>query len=156
MQVTTEQIDSLVTWTLIRAAHRVQRCLTRLFAEYGLSPTQFGVLAHLSTEQSKTQAELARAILVRPQSMAELIEGLVERGLLVRTGRRGRGRRNPVALSKAGVELFGRVWPAVEAANDLSHLGLTPVQTETLNNQLHTLLLREPDEPGSAPPVLSR
>ena len=152
MQVTTEQIDGLVTWTLIRAAHRVERSLTRLFAGYGLSPTQFGVLAHLSTEQPQTQAELARAILLRPQSVAELIEGLVERGLLVRTGPRGRGRPNPVALSTEGIDLLGQVWPAVEAANDLSHLGMTSTETATLNGQLHTLLRSEPDEPALAPP----
>lgn len=139
MQVTTQQIEGLVTWTLIRSAHQVQRALSRLFAEHGLNPVQFGVLAHLSTEQPMTQAELARAVLVRPQSMAEVIDGLVERGLLVRTGRRGRGRRNPVTLSDAGGDLLERVWPAVEAANDLSGIGLTAEQTATLNSQLHAL-----------------
>lgn len=140
VEVTVEQLDGLVTWTLIRAAHHVERTLTELFAGFDLSPTQFGVLAHVATGAQLTQADLARAILVRPQSMAELISGLVERDLLVRTGRGGRGRPNPIALSEKGADLLVRVWPAVEAANDLGPAGLTPEQTAELNARLHTVL----------------
>lgn len=140
VELTVEQLDGLVTWTLIRAAHHVERTLTELFAGFDLSPTQFGVLAHVATGEQLTQADLARAVLVRPQSMAEVISGLVERGLLVRTGHRGRGRRNPIALSGRGADLLARVWPAVEAANDLGSVGLTPAQTVELNARLHAVL----------------
>ena len=151
-KVTVEQIDGLVTWTLIRAAHRVERSLTELFAERGLTPIQFGVLAQLATGEPLTQAELARAVLVRPQSMAELIGGMVDRGLLVRTGSRGRGRPNPIALSDQGAELLERIWPAVLAANDLTRLGFTTAQSEELNARLHELLQRSgTDEPWSRP-----
>ncbi len=150
--VTEQQIDELVMWTLIRAAHRVERSLTELFAAYGLTPTQFGVLAQLATGESLTQAELARSILVRPQSIAELLDGMVERGLLVRTGSRGRGRPNPIALSEDGHHLLARVWPAVQAANDLTRLGFTPAQSAELNTRLHELLQRSgTDEPWSRP-----
>lgn len=140
VKLTAGQLDGLVTWTLVRAAHRVERMLTELFASHGLTPTQFGVLATLAVGEPVTQADLARSILVRPQSMDALITGLVGRGLLVRTGRRGRGRPNPIALSRDGAELLAEIWPDVQAANDLGPLGLTEAQTAELNNRLHTVL----------------
>lgn len=75
-KVTVEQINGLVTWTLIRAAHRVERSLTEL----------------------------------------------------------------------------ERIWPAVLAANDLTRLGFTPVQSAELNARLHELPQRSgTGEPWSRP-----
>lgn len=145
-----EDLNALVTWTLIRAAHQVERELTALFADWGLTPVQFGVLAHLATGAALTQAELARQVLIRPQSMNGLLDGMIGRGLLVRTGERGRGRRNPVALSPEGHQLLGNVWPAVQAANDLTGLGIDPSDARRLNNVLHRLLLAQFEGRGGA------
>ena len=140
MHLTTEELDGLVTWTLIRAARRIERNLTELFADVDLTPIQFGVLAHLATGEPMTQADLARAVLLRPQSMAQLTTGMVERGLLVRTGARGKGRANPLALSAQGSALLVRVWPVVRAANDLTPAGLGASRTDELNATLHAVL----------------
>lgn len=153
VQLTVEQLDSLVTWTLVRAAHRVERSLTEVFAGHGLTPMQFGVLAHLATEVPMTQADLARAVLVRPQSMHQLVGQMVERGLVERTGARGRGRVNRLVLTRTGSALLERVWPAVLRANDLGPAGLDAGRAEELNAALHALLRWTGGEPEApAPP----
>lgn len=137
MDLTGDDIDALVTWSLIRAAHRAQRDLTALFAEHGLSPVQFGVLSHLATGLPFTRAELARAVLVRPQSLSGVLDGMVERGLVARGSEdRTKGRRNPLTLTPAGRDLLALVWPAVQEANTPGRLGLDEAEVAALNGVL--------------------
>ncbi|WP_432574309.1 MarR family winged helix-turn-helix transcriptional regulator [Kineococcus sp. SYSU DK005] len=142
MELSEDDIDALVTWSLIRAAHRAQRHLTELFAGHGLSPVQFGVLSHLATGTAFTQAELARRVLVRPQSISGVLDGLVERGLVSRGAERSKGRRNPLALTPAGRDLLALVWPAVRGANEPGRLGVSAAEAAELNR----VLLRMVDE----------
>ena len=136
MDLTEGDIDALVTWSLIRAAHHAQRELTAVFAEHGLTPVQFGVLSHLATGTDFTQARLAQAVLVRPQSISGVLDGMVDRGLVTRSSERSRGRRNPLALTAAGRDLLAVVWPAVRRANRPERLGMTEAEATALNDVL--------------------
>ncbi len=142
MRLETEDLDGLVTWTLIRAAHAVERELTALFAEHGLTPVQFGVLAHLGAGETRTSAQLAREVLVRPQSIAAIVDGLVSRELVRRVGERSKGRVNPIELTAAGQALLLQVWPVVSSANAPAALALDQHATDELNRVLHGLLRR--------------
>lgn len=136
MKVTGQDIDGLVSWTVIRAAHRMERLLAELFAGFGLSPVQFGVLSYLATEAPFTQAALARAVLVRPQSIAGVLDNLVERGLVARQSGRARGRRNPLSLTPEGRLLLERVWPALRSANEPRRWGMDDSDAGELNRIL--------------------
>lgn len=140
MDLSGQDLDELLTWTLIRAAHAAERRLTTLFADHDLAPAQFGLLAHLATGRGFTSAELARAVLIRPQSIAAMVDGLAARGLVSRTGGRAKGHRNPIELSSAGHSLLARVWPEVLAANRPEALGLDEQTAAELNRSLHTML----------------
>ena len=136
MKLTPQDIDGLVQWSLIRAARQAERELTELFAAHGLSPVQFGVLCHLATEAAFTQAQLAREVLVRPQSISGVLDGLESRGLIRREAGRSKGRRNPLTLADEGHALLQKVWPQVHAANQPGRLGLGPAETAALNEAL--------------------
>lgn len=140
MRLTDQDLDDLVTWTLIRAAHAAERRLTALFVGYGLSPVQFGLLAHLATGREFTSAELARVVLIRPQSVAAVVDGLVARGLVARASGRAKGRRNPIELSSSGHDLLAAVWPAVLVANRPDQFGLDGPVAAELNRLLHNMI----------------
>jgi len=144
VDVTADDIDALVTWSLVRAAHRAQRELTAVFAGHGLSPVQFGVLSHLASGAEPTQAQLAREVHVRPQSISGVLDGMVARGLVARGSERAEGRRNPLALTAEGRELPAVVWPEVQAANTPERLGVTEAEVRALNG----VLLRMVDGPA--------
>lgn len=148
MEVSQDDLDGLTAWTLIRAAHRVEQQLTELFASRGLSPVQFGVLAHLATGAPLTRAQLARQVLVRPQSIAGVLDGLTARGLVLDQGRRGKGRPNPVSLTEHGRQVLTEVWPAVVAATSPAGLGLSAVDGAHLDRILFSIV-----QPGSGRPV---
>lgn len=103
---------------------------------FGLHPVHFGVLAHLVTEPEMTQADLARSVLQRPQSIAPLLDGLETRGLIRRTGDRARGRRNPVQITEEGRRALEAVWHIALFTNDLSDAGLTAQESVELNRLL--------------------
>lgn len=127
-------------WTLVQAHHVVARGFAAVFAGVGLTPTQFGVLANLADDEGLTQAELARRVLVRPQSMGELTGSLLVRGLVRRNGPAGRGNRSAIAITDAGREVMAAALPGVRAFNSPESLGLTPTQLATLDELLHTVL----------------
>lgn len=134
-----DDVDGFLAWRLVRVGRQIAALLTEAIAEFGLTPTEFGVLAHLSTGTPLTQSELARTVLVRPQSMGTLIAGLVDKGLVTRHGAGGRGRRTPIALSDAGVELIGRAWPSVAAETCADALGLDADDAAELDRLLRLL-----------------
>lgn len=137
---TPKDLDTSVVWSVIRAAHVLEREVSALFAAFELSAVQFGVLAYLSTGGPMTTADLARSVLVRPQSIVGVIDNLEARNLVVRQGPRGRGRASPVALSPAGERLLAQVWPAFTASNQASALGLRADQVMALTETVHALL----------------
>ncbi|MGO0578194.1 MarR family winged helix-turn-helix transcriptional regulator [Ornithinimicrobium panacihumi] len=129
----------LPLWELIQTSHLVARGFRGLFAEHGLSPTQFGVLACLGDGDDFTKAELARAVLVTPQSMDPLIESLLERGLVARDGPPRRGRASGIRITPAGRDLLGQVLPAVARFNEPDRIGLTDSQARDLADHLRTV-----------------
>lgn len=133
---TAEELDRIVTWSVVRVSRFVGQRLAERLATHGLNPVHFGVLAYLVIAPEMTQADLARAVLVRPQSIAPLLDGLEERGLIRRTGDRARGRRNPVQITDDGRQALDTVWDIALASNDLTDAGLTAPESTELNRLL--------------------
>lgn len=135
-ELTADELDGVLTWSVVRVARFTGQRLAERLAAHGLNPVHFGVLAYLVIAPEMTQADLARAVLVRPQSIAPLLDGLEERGLIRRTGDRTRGRRNPVQITEDGRQSLDAVWDIALSTNDLSDAGLTTQESAELNRLL--------------------
>lgn len=139
----TRELDAVLTWNVVRVARLVGNRLADRLSDHQLNPIQFGVLAFLSEEGELTKAEIARSVLLRPQSVAPLLDGLEERQLIRRVGPRERGRRNPVQITAAGREILNQAWTIALAANDLSDAGLSWNESVELNRLLLKVALAE-------------
>lgn len=118
LEITAGDVDAVVGWTVIRAARQAARLLALTLKPHELTPVEFGVLAQLAAAHGElTQAEVARAVEIRPQSVAPIIDGLSDRGLLRREGSRGRGRSGRLLLSAAGSAVLLAAFPDVLATN---------------------------------------
>ncbi|MHA7279798.1 MarR family winged helix-turn-helix transcriptional regulator [Arthrobacter sp. MDT2-2] len=127
-------------WSLIRASRKIERVLADVLADYGLTPTQFGVLAQLDGALSLTQADLARTTFERPQSMPALLKGLEGRHLIARSPARARGNRQPFELTDRGRVLLSSARPAVQSTNDPRRYGLSSLDATLLNATLQSIL----------------
>ncbi|MGG7570625.1 MarR family winged helix-turn-helix transcriptional regulator [Streptomyces sirii] len=98
-----------------------------------LTPTQRSVISRIDTGGPATIAALARAELVRPQSMRLTVGALEERGILARSPHPTDGRQVVFALTDEGLRMLAAVrqakqnWLAVAIANRLS-----PEEQQTL------------------------
>lgn len=133
-------LDSLPAWTLVRAVRPVAARFYALFAEHDLGPTEFGVLAQLAAGAVPSQAELARRVLITPQSLHPLLATMIDRGLIARTGGPGRGRRQNVELTLEGRAVLERIRPGLLRLNEASVLGVRDDEAESLNRILHAVL----------------
>jgi len=120
----------------VRGARFLGQRLAERLAAQELHPVHFGVLAQLDITGPMSQADLARAVLLRPQSIAAVLDGLERRGLLERTGQRTRGRRNPVQITDAGRGALEQAWAVAAGSNDLTDAGLTAAEGAELNRLL--------------------
>jgi len=134
--LTESELDEVVTWNAVRAARFLGQRLSERLAAQQLHPVQFGVLAQLDIVGAMSQADLARAVQLRPQSVAPLLDGLERRELLRRTGDRARGRRNPVEITGRGRAALQAAWTIATTSNDLGDAGLTTTESAELNRLL--------------------
>ncbi|WP_433304420.1 MarR family winged helix-turn-helix transcriptional regulator [Actinoplanes sp. CA-030573] len=126
-------------WTLVRAHHAAARLFIETLGQAHLTPTQFGVLVQVATEPGQSQAELARRVLVTPQSIEELLASLERLGHISRTHRR-RGTATTVQLTPSEWDALDRATPLVQRLNTPEALGLTPDESRRLNALLHKVL----------------
>ena len=132
-------VERFLAWRVVRTGREVERALTLTIAEHDLTTTQFGVLSLLATGADFTQSDLARAVLVRPQSVGPLITSLTGRGLITRRGPGGRGRRAHFDLTATGRHLVEDAWPQITALHSPARLGLDEDDARTLDRLLYTL-----------------
>ncbi|MCJ1714278.1 MarR family winged helix-turn-helix transcriptional regulator [Curtobacterium sp. VKM Ac-2922] len=123
---TRDDVDAIAAWSVIRAARVLARRLADVLAPLDLTPVEFGVLVQLATTEDTAadpapaglaQADLARAVGVRPQSVTALVATLADRGLIDRGAERGRGRRSRVVLTDDGRAVLAQAYPVVLASN---------------------------------------
>ena len=141
------ELDGVLAWNFVRVARFVGNRMAMRLADHDLNPIHFGVLAFLAVAPEMTTSDIARAVLLRPQSMTPLLDGLEGRGLIRRTGARSRGRRNPVQITDSGRQALDAVWGIALATNDLSDAGLTGEESTQLNHLLLKIIRATSDGP---------
>lgn len=87
-----------------------------------------------------SQAQIARQVLVTPQSLGEMLRGLEDRGLVRRADPLSRGRPARVALTDDGAALLETAAPLVAALNEPAALGLTEAEHHRLDALLKKVL----------------
>lgn len=120
----------------MQTAHLVGRRFHEIFASQGLTAHQFGVLVQLEREPGLSQAALARAILVTPQSISEIVVQMQDVGLITRTPPQQRGGAIEVDLTARGRASLEATYPLVDALNEPAALGIDETEARTLNKLL--------------------
>jgi DNA-binding MarR family transcriptional regulator len=131
-------VSSITAWSLVQAGHLAGRRFHTELNRAGLTPTQFGVLLQLDLHPGMSSGQMARAVLVTPQSMSGLLASLADRGLIKRSEPTGRGRAITAELTPAGQDVLGRCSEAVQAVEH--SLGLGASQAAVLNDLLQQII----------------
>ena len=70
---TPEDLELSPLWSVVRAAHALERRATALLAAHEVTPVQFGVPSYLAATGPMTTGEIARSVLGRPQSITDVV-----------------------------------------------------------------------------------
>jgi len=103
---------------------------------YGLTMTQYTVLLTLSREEGMSGAQLARACGVSQQSMASVLSGMQEKGLIERHSSPLHAKVMVTALTDAGRQLFDRASSEVVVLEKALADHFTPAEHDRLSDLL--------------------
>ncbi|WP_406346391.1 MarR family winged helix-turn-helix transcriptional regulator [Streptomyces sp. NBC_00648] len=135
---------------LSRASRLLERALKEHFAQYGVEPWEFDVLATLyrsGQPYTVSAGELSTAAMVSSAALTNRIDRLVDKGLVDRELDPTHRRRVLISLTDAGIrateDLVGH-----HLANEERLLGgLAPTERKQLVQHLRTLLISLGDQP---------
>jgi DNA-binding MarR family transcriptional regulator len=131
--------EAQLGYQLVRVADQVSRRWHAVLREHGINPRQFSVLALLAHDPGLSQAELARRVMITPQSMSESLAGLLAERLISRE-EAARGHAARVQLTAAGRKLLARAYPLVEACDRESFEPLAAAERAALARAFNRLL----------------
>ena len=131
--------DAQLGYLLVRCAEQLARAWHEALREHGVNPRQFSVLATLAHDSGMSQAELARRVMVTPQSMSESLTRLVDAGLIGR-GSVEPGRPARLTLTPAGRSVLTRAYPVVSAHQNEAFAALTDAERVELARILGKLM----------------
>lgn len=146
--------EGFIGHTVVQLAHLLGRELDRRLASLGLSATGFSALFHLARQPQLSAAALARRILITPQSVGPLLDGLADGGLVQRRRDGGPGTPITTRLTEAGGARLAEALERVRALDDEVAGGLGAEDRERLAAHLLQLLAAAeqlPDAAGCAP-----
>lgn len=115
--------------------------LNRTLQEMGMTPPQYSALRELALRPGSTNAALATAGFVTPQTMIKILQNLEEAGYIVREADPQHGRKIINNLTPAGKRQLAYAQERVEAIENNLTQGLTDSEQEVLKELLAKCLL---------------
>jgi len=124
---------------LMRVHSKMQHHSSEHLDNYDITPAQFEVLVHLSTNQGISQQELAEKLLVTKGNVCGLIDRMSSQELVERRSDPEDRRSNLLFLTERGQTLASEVIPAQEQYI-IQHMAvLSPEEQRTLGGLLREL-----------------
>ena len=127
-----------IGYVLKRAQHALRQMMDASLRPLGLTTPQYAALAVLEEAPGLSGAEMARRCFVTPQTMNEIVRGLLDRSLLVRGAGPHGARDIPLSLSPKGRALLKG---AHQVVNEVEECMLEPL-TQSARAGLLAGLLR--------------
>jgi DNA-binding MarR family transcriptional regulator len=131
--------ETQLGYMLVRGADQLSRAWHGALRAHSINPRQFSMLACLAHDPGLSQGELARRVMITPQSVSESLSGLIDAGVIARTEAE-RGRSAQLALTAAGRKLLAKAYPIVEQCDRDSFAALTKADRSELARLLRKLV----------------
>ncbi|SPE37769.1 Transcriptional regulator [Candidatus Sulfopaludibacter sp. SbA6] len=129
-----------MAWLFRQVQSALRRATEEALAPLDLTPSQAELLSALANGSRLSNAGLARAAFVTPQSMVELLRSLETRGLIVRRPDPSGGRAMPAELTPQGARQLLAVHLAMRAVEDRLLRDLEPDERARLRQLLERCL----------------
>jgi DNA-binding MarR family transcriptional regulator len=129
-----------VTYLTIQAAHGAREDVADALAPLGVSPRQMAIMRLLSMREPLRQQELGTLLGIDRTSMVALIDGLEERGYVIREADPTDRRAHALRLTEAGKKANAAIRQAIDSAEEKLLRDLTPDERDSFKAILRKLI----------------
>ena len=132
-------LESAIPYLLARAGMRMGQAFTKELKPFGLSLTEWRVCAALHHQPHQRLAELAGHTSAEPSTLSRTVEGLLQRGLLVRDRSGDDARALALSLTPDGDALAQRIIPLAQLYDRVALSGISAAQVDLLRDMLRRI-----------------
>ena len=132
-------LERAIPYLLARAGMRMGQAFSRELKPFDLSLTEWRVCVALQHKAHQRLSELASHTATEPSTLSRVVDGLLQRGLLVRDRSGEDARALALSLTAEGRDLTQRIIPLAQLYERVSLAGLTSAQTEVLRDMLRSI-----------------
>ena len=141
-------VRSLVGYLIKQSQHAVRTSMDQELRRLDLTTSQYALMTAIDETPGSSGAELARLCFITPQSVSELVKGLLEQKLIERTSSETHGRVIEVRLSTRGREQLRKSETLVRAREEKMLVGMTIKQRSLLSSMLKLCVENLPKSDG--------
>ena len=136
-------LENFLPYRLSILAQLVSDSLHDLYAQpYGLTVTQWRVMAALGRFAPLTASEVGQRIVMDKVAVSRAVAGLMQRGLIERATDRADRRRASLRLTARGRAMHARIVPIALDYETKLYQALTPEESRVFNNLSDRLFAR--------------
>ena len=132
-------LERAIPYLLARAGMRMGQAFSKELKPFDLSLTEWRVCVALQHKAHQRLSELAAHTATEPSTLSRVVDGLLQRGLLVRDRSGEDARALALNLTDEGRDLTQRIIPLAQLYERVSLAGLTSAQTEALRDMLRSI-----------------
>jgi DNA-binding MarR family transcriptional regulator len=129
-------LERAIPYLLARAGTRMGQSFSKELKRFELSLTEWRVCVALHHKAHQRLTELASHTSTEPSTLSRVVDGLLQRGLLLRDRSGDDARALALYLTECGIALTERIIPLAQLYERVSLAGLTTAQADALRDML--------------------
>lgn len=132
-------MDLAVPYLVTRAGMRMGQAFSKQLKPFDLNLTEWRVCASLHHKPHQRLSELAQNTSAEPSTLSRLVDGMIQRNLVVRDRSGEDARAVALSLTPQGVELTQRIIPLANLYERVALAGIPKQQVDSLKDMLRRI-----------------
>lgn len=132
-------LQNSIPYLIARAGVRMGQSFTREMRKFNLTLTEWRVCSTLSHKPHQRLSEVALNTSTEPSTLSRVVDGLMQRGLLIRERSGDDARALALSLTPEGMDLTQRLIPIAQLYERVSLNGFSSAQADQLRGMLKQL-----------------
>ena len=137
--VLNQDLQNSIPYLIARAGVRMGQSFTRELRKFDMTLTEWRVCSSLSHLPHQRLSEVALNTSTDPSTLSRVVDGLMQRGLLIRDRSDGDARALALCLTPEGINITQRLIPIAQLYERVSLNGFSSAQAEQLRDMLKLL-----------------
>ncbi len=132
-------LQNSIPYLIARAGVRMGQSFTRELRKFDVTLTEWRVCSTLSHTPHQRLSEVALNTSTEPSTLSRVVEGMMQRGLLIRERSGDDARALALSLTPAGADITQRLIPIAQLYERVSLNGFSASQADQLRDMLRLL-----------------